>query len=124
MRKEDKNTLINELLCIKDDLKKDLETEKWLIEVREQLENYGLEYSFRYLWEERMTWDELDEMVRYTAEYWALRMYYFMWDVNFASADLVKLDGYWNCEEATYEDLRDEIDNIIENVDSLDEDEE
>ena len=96
MKKQDKENLINELLTAKEKLSDFTEEpENVLIAIRNLLEEYWLEYSFRYLWEDWMTWDELDEMVKYTAEDW--------------------------CEEASSSDLESEIDDIIEQIDDLDE---
>lgn len=43
------------------------------------------------------------------------RLYYFMWDVNWWTAEIVRLDGYWNCEEVHFWDLIDIIDDVLDN---------
>lgn len=48
-------------------------------------------------------------------EWWLARLYYFMWDVNWWTAEVVRIDWYGNCEEVSTDDLIDVIDDVIDN---------
>lgn len=120
MTKKDKKDLIKALDEIRES--SDLWKEEMLVWIRNLLEEYWLEYSFRFLREERLTSDELEDYAKAELEsWWLTRLYYFMWDVNFASEDIVKLDWYWNCEEVLFSDITDEIDDIINQIEELEE---
>ena len=102
---------------------------KSLMELESDLTNYKITleewYSRLYnilsdfdgenLLEDFITVDYAEEMAKQQLEEWGLaRLYYFMWDVNWNTAEIVHLDGYGNCEEATSDDLTDIIDDVID----------
>lgn len=102
---------------------------KQLLNLKDRLENYwDLSGYFAELYNilsdfdgEDMLYDyisveDAEEMAKQQLEDgWLARLYYFMWDVNRNTAELIHLDWYWNCEEATSEDLIDIIDDVIDN---------
>lgn len=113
-----------------------------LLELKNDLENYNvtIEDWFCRLYNilsdfdgENMLYDyirieDAEEMAKDQLETgWLARLYYFMGDVNWNCADLIHLDGYGNCEEATSDDLIDIIDDVIDDygadADIYDEDE-
>lgn len=114
---------------------------KQLLDLKERLESYwDLEGYFCELYNilsdfdgEDMLYDyirveDAEEMAKEQLETgWLARLYYFMGDVNWNCIDLVHLDGYGNCEEATSDDLIDIIDDVIDDygadADIYDEDE-
>ena len=102
---------------------------KELLELKSDLENYNvtLEDWFCRLYNilsdfdgEDMLYDfirveDAEEMAKDQLETgWLARLYYFMGDVNWNCVDLVRLDGYGNCEEATSDDLIDIIDDVVD----------
>lgn len=102
---------------------------KQLLDLKERLESYwDLEWYFAELYNilsdfygedllvDYITYEYAEEMAKQQLEDgWLARLYYFMGDVNWNTANLIHLDWYWNCEEATSEDLIDIIDNVIDN---------
>lgn len=115
---------------------------KELLELKDSLEHYNttIEDWFCDLYNilsdfdgEDMLYDyirieDAEEMAKDQLETgWLARLYYFMGDVNWNCVDLVHLDGYGNCEEATSDDLIDIIDDVIDDygadADIYDEDE-
>lgn len=102
---------------------------KQLLDLKERLESYwDLEGYYCELYNilsdfdgedqlyDFLTYDDAEEMAKQQLEdWWLARLYYFMWDVNRNTANLIKLDGYWNCEEASSDDLIDIIDDVIDN---------
>ena len=100
------------LLEIKDNLQSyNTSVESDYADLYNLLSDYDLEeYLYDYITiedAEEMAKDQLDSG-------WLARLYYFMGDVNRNCVDLVHLDGYGNCEEATSDDLIDIIDDIID----------
>lgn len=102
---------------------------KQLLELKSDLENYNVtvEDWFCRLYNilsdfdgEDMLYDyirieDAEEMAKDQLETgWLARLYYFMGDVNWNCVDLVHLDGYGNCEEATSDDLIDIIDDVVD----------
>lgn len=100
-----------QLLELKDKLSGYWNVEDCYCELYNILSDYGLEeYLYDYL-----SIEDAEEMARDQLESGGLaRLYYFMWDVNWNCADLVRLDWYWNCEEANSSDLIDIIDDVID----------
>ena len=115
---------------------------KKLLEIRENLEGYNTtvetdyadlynllsDYGLEENLYDYITIEDAEEMARDQLETgWLARLYFFMGDVNWNCAELVRLDGYWNCEEATKDDLIDIVDDIIDDygtdADIYDEDE-
>lgn len=102
---------------------------KQLLDLKERLESYwDLEWYYCELynilsdfgWEDYLsdylTIDAAEERAkRQLEDGWLARLYYFMWDVNWNTANLIHLDGYGNCEEVTSDDLIDIIDDVIDN---------
>lgn len=100
-----------------------------LLDLKNRLESYwDLEWYYWELynilsdfdWEDYLsdylTIDAAEEMAKHQLEdWWLARLYYFMWDVNRNTENLIKLDGYWNCEEVSADDLIDIIDDVIDN---------
>lgn len=81
-----------------------------------ELYNILSEFYWEEYLEDYMTYDLAEERAKYELEnWWLARLYYFMGDVNWATANLIKLDWYWNCEEATADDLINVINDIIDN---------
>ena len=114
-----------ELLELKNDLENyNVTIEDWFCRLYNILSDYDLEeYLYDYI---RI--EDAEEMAKDQLETgWLARLYYFMGDVNWNCVDLVRLDGYWNCEEATSDDLIDIIDDVIDDygadADIYDEDE-
>ena len=102
---------------------------KSLMELESDLTNYKITlkewYSRLYnilsdfdgenLLEDFITVDYAEEMAKQQLEEWGLaRLYYFMWDVNWSTAELIHLDWYWNCEDVVNDDLIDIIDDVID----------
>lgn len=100
-----------------------------LLELKDRLEHYQttLENWFCDLYNilsdfdgEDMLYDyirieDAEEMAKQQLEEWGLaRLYYFMWDVNRNTAELIHLDWYWNCEDVFNDDLIDIIDDVID----------
>lgn len=80
-----------------------------------RLYNILSDFDGENLLENFITVDYAEEMAKQQLEEWGLaRLYYFMWDVNWNTAEIVHLDGYENCEEATPDDLIDIIDDVID----------
>lgn len=100
-----------------------------LLDLKERLESYwDLEWYFAELYNilsdfygedllsDYITYEDAEEMAKQQLEDgWLVRLYYFMGNVNWNMANLIHLDWYWNCEEATSEDLIDIIDDVIDN---------
>lgn len=119
-----------------------VEDTKKLLEIRENLQGYNTsiesdyadlynllsDYDLQDYLYDYITIEDAEEMARDQLDSgWLARLYYFMGDVNRNCADLVRLDGYWNCEETTKDDLIDIVDDIIDDygadADIYDEDE-
>lgn len=104
---------------------------KELLELKQSLENYDdtLEHNYcklynilsDFYWDDKLQDyilnddDYIEDLAKSELEsWWMARLYYFMWDVNWNCAELIHIDWYWNCEEATSEDLIDIIDEVID----------
>ena len=101
---------------------------KQLLDLKERLESHwDLEWYFAELYNilsdfygedllvDYITYEYAEEMAKQQLEEWGLaRLYYFMWDVNRNTAELIHLDWYWNCEDVVNDDLIDIIDDVID----------
>lgn len=100
-----------------------------LLDLKNSLENYDItlyewycdlynlcsEYDIEWYLDDIRNVDDVEEIAKMELEnWWLARLYYFMWDVNWNSAEIVRLDGYWNCKELYFWDMIDIIDEIIE----------
>lgn len=113
MHKTDRKEMTEKLEQIRTDLNNyNCCLSEWYCDLYNTLSDYDLlEYVNDIIdvdTAEMIAKDQLDE-------WWLARLYYFMWDVNWNTAEIVRLDGYWNCEEVHFWDLIDIIDDVLEN---------
>lgn len=100
-----------------------------LLDLKDSLENYKIaleewycdlynlcsEYDIEWYLDDIVSIDVVEDIAKQQLEDgWLARLYYFMWDVNWNTAEIVRIDGYWNCEEVRSDDLIDIIDEIID----------
>lgn len=99
------------LLDLKDRLESYWDLDGYYWELWNILSDFGLE---DYL-SDIISIEDAEEMAKSELEnWWMARLYYFMWDVNWNCAELIKIDWYWNCEETSAEDLISIIDDVID----------
>ena len=117
-------------------------------ELKESIEGIAIGYDYEAVyaelwntmadyWNENQNWigeeqfndfvsyDFAEELAKQELESGGLvRLYFFMGDVNFASCDLLKFDGYGNLTEADINDLENLKEGLLEDIDEEIEEEE
>lgn len=110
-----KKELLQQLEELKDKLHYyKIDEEEGLREARRLAEEF--DYETEYLFDEYISLEDAEELAKHELEEgWITRLYYFLGDFN-PNYWIPRIDGYWNLENATSEDIEYIIDEVIKHI--------